>query len=170
SAGDVYDAPSDSGPSTNWDDALDEVTQINEALGVAPIVLFLTDGDPTAYNLDHSGEPGGVQVSGTTPTALNRAIEEAGEIETQGSHLIAVGVGSGLTNAASIDRLKQLAGPNVYDGTGLLDLAGTNVVLVPDFADLPEAMALIAAAMCADPEITVQKTAGSTAVTPGTEV
>jgi len=132
SDGDIYDAPSQLGPFTNWDDALDEVTQINSS-EVAALVLFLTDGDPTAYNLDKTGEAGGVHINGVSAEGLDRAIEEADEIRTQGSHLIAVGVGSGLTNAASIDRLKQVAGPDVYYGSGSLDLDATDVVLVSEF-------------------------------------
>ena len=169
SPGDIYDAPSQLGAYTNWDDALDEVTQINSS-EVAALVLFLTDGDPTAYNLDKTGEAGGVHINGVSAEGLNRAIEEADEIRSQGSHLIAVGVGSGLTNAASIDRLKQVAGPDVYDGSGSLDLDATDVVLVSEFGDLPEVMALIAAAMCADPAISVEKTASSSVVIAGTEV
>ena len=172
-AGEKYDPPSTSGPSTNWDDALDEATQINATAGVAPVVLFLTDGDPTAYNRDQPGDPffGTVDVSGTTPTAVNRAIEEATELKAQGSHLIAVAVGPALTDPSpSLDRLKAATGPNVYKGSGTLDLSTTDVILVENFADLPETMALIAQALCADPEITVEKTASSPFVIPGTEV
>ncbi|MDX1469247.1 MAG: hypothetical protein R3258_07890 [Acidimicrobiia bacterium] len=172
-AGEVYDPPSTSGPSTNWDDALDEATQINASSGVAPVVLFLTDGDPTAYNLDQPGDPlfGTVNVSGTTPTAVNRAIEEATELKGQGSHLIGIAVGPALQDPSdSLNRLKAVTGENVYDGTGILDLSATDVILVENFADLPATMALIAQALCANPEITVEKTASSPVVIPGTEV
>ena len=170
SATDVYDPPSQLGPYTNWDDALDEVSIMNAAGPVAPIVLFITDGDPTAYNLDQSGEPGGVFVNGVTTEALTRAEQEADQVRGQGSHLIAVGVGSALSNSASIARLQQLAGPDVYNGSGTFNLAATDVVLVPDFADLPAAMSLIAQAMCADPAISVEKTVSQQAVVPGTTV
>ena len=174
SSGEVYDPPSQLGPFTNWDDALDEVTQINADVTIspepAPVVLFLTDGDPTAYNLDKSGESGGVDTTNATVEGLNRAIEEADEIRVQGSHIIAVGLGAGLTNPASIDRLKQVSGPNVYDGSGILDLDTADVVLVPDIADLPDVMALIATAMCADPGISVVKNVSSPTVIAGTEV
>ena len=169
-AGNVYDAPSQLGSFTNWDDALDEVTLINGAGPVAPIVLFLTDGDPTAYNLDQAGEPGGVSVSGVTTEAVTRAGEEADQIRAQGSQLIAVGVGSALTSSASIARLQQIAGSDVYNGSGTLNLAETDVVLVPEFADLPAAMALIAQALCADPGISVEKTVSPAVVTAGTSV
>jgi len=167
--GDVYNPPSQLGAYTNWDDALDEVSQINAANGVAPLVLFLTDGDPTAYNLDQAGEAGGVFVSGVTTQAVVRAVAEADEVRAQGSHIIAVGVGNALTDASSVDRLKQVAGPDVYTG-GTLDLDLIDTVLVPDFANLPAAMALIAQAMCADPGISVEKSVNLAAVTAGSTV
>ena len=167
--GDVYNPPSQLGAYTNWDDALDEVSQINAANGVAPLVLFLTDGDPTAYNLDQAGEAGGVFVSGVTTQAVVRAVAEADEVRAQGSHIIAVGVGNALTDASSVDRLKQVAGPDVYTG-GTLDLYLIDTVLVPDFANLPAAMALIAQAMCADPGISVEKSVNLAAVTAGSTV
>lgn len=170
SATGVYNPPSQLGPYTNWDDALDEVTSINAAGPVAPTVLFITDGDPTAYNLDQSGEPGGVFVNGVTTEAVSRAQQEADQVRAQGSHLIAVGVGSALSNSASIARLQQLAGPDVYNGSGTFNLAATDVVLVPDFADLPAAMNLIAQALCADPSISVEKTVSQPAVIAGTIV
>jgi hypothetical protein len=49
---DYYD-PEDYGSSdywTNWEDALEEVQAINTASGVAPLVVFFTDGNPTTYN------------------------------------------------------------------------------------------------------------------------
>lgn len=169
-AGQVYDSPSQMGAYTNWDDALDEVSAVNDAGPVAPVVLFLTDGDPTAYNLDQGAESGGVAISGVTDEAVDRAEEEADEVMLQGSHLIAIGVGSALSNAASINRLQDVAGPNIYDGSGTFDLAATDVVLVPVFTDLPEAMGIIAQAMCADPAISVEKTVSQSAVIPGTTI
>lgn len=169
-AGQVYDSPSQMGAYTNWDDALDEVSAINDAGPVAPVVLFLTDGDPTAYNLDQGAEPGGVSISGVSAEAVQRAVEEADEVNAQGSHIIAIGVGSALSNAESIGRLQEVAGTDIYDGSGPFDLAATDVVLVPEFADLPEAMSLIAQAMCADPAISVEKTVSQVAVIPGTSV
>jgi uncharacterized repeat protein (TIGR01451 family) len=167
--GDVYNPPSQLGAFTNWDDALDEVSQINAASGTAPLVLFLTDGDPTAYNLDQAGEPGGVSVGGVSTEGLLRAVVEADEVRGQGSRIIAIGVGNALSNAASVDRLKQVAGPDVYSG-GSLDLDVVDTVLVPDFADLPAAMALIAQAMCADPGISVEKSVNLPTVTAGSTI
>ena len=169
SGGDSYDSPSQTGPFTNWDDALDEVSIINASDHVAPLVLFVTDGDPTAYNRDQAGEDGGITTS-SDPQSLIRAVAEADEIKAQGSHIITIGVGSALTSSASLSRLQAVSGPDVFDGAGTLDLAATDVVLVPDFADLPEVLALIAQAMCADPAISIVKSADFSAVTAGSEV
>lgn len=170
SSGDVYDAPSQLGGFTNWDDALDEATQLNTAEGAAPLVLFITDGDPTAYNLDQTGEPGGVVTGGVSAEGLSRAVDEAVELEGQGSQVIAVGVGNAASSVASVARLQQVAGPNVFDGTATFDLAATDVILVPDFDDLAAALALVAQAYCAAPALTVVKTASSPFVIAGTEV
>ncbi|HEY5890816.1 MAG TPA: hypothetical protein VIW94_08980, partial [Acidimicrobiia bacterium] len=162
-----YNSPSQLGGWTNWDDALDEVSNM---ASIPPLVLFLTDGDPTAYNLDKSGESGGVQTGAGITEATSRALEEAEEIRLTGSHIIAIAVGSGLTSPASIERLKTVAGNDVYPDDGPLDLATTDVIRVPDFGDLPEAMRLIAQAMCADPGITIEKNVDSAQVTVGSEV
>lgn len=171
SGGDVYDSPSQTGLWTNWDDALDKTSDLNAADHVAPLVLFVTDGDPTAYNRDLAGEDGGITTGASSdPQALIRAVAEADTVKAQGSHIIAVGVGAALTSAASLGRLQSVAGPDVYDGTGDLDLALTDVILVPDFSDLPQVMAQIAQAMCADPAIAITKVADSAQVVAGSPV
>ncbi len=170
SGGDVYDAPSQTGSYTNWDDSLDDVSLLDTSAHPDPLVLFLTDGDPTAYNLDHTGDPGGVSVGGVTPTALDRAVEEANEIKAQGSHIIAVGLGASLSSGSSLGRLEAVSGTSHFDGSGPLDLDETDVVLVPNFAELPAVMSLIAEAMCAQPQIDVTKSASAAVVTAGSEV
>jgi uncharacterized repeat protein (TIGR01451 family) len=168
--GEIYDSPSQLGPWTNWDDALDEVGRLNTAAGVAPLVLLLTDGDPTAFNLDRAGEAGGVRVNAGAAEATARTVEEADEIRAQGSQIIAVGVGPGVSSADSVGRLHQVAGPGLYTGDGPLVLSTTGVVLVPDFADLAGAMDQIARAMCADPGISVDKSVDREAIVAGTTV
>ena len=169
SGGDVYDSPSQTGPWTNWDDALDEVSLLNGEFPPAPLVLFITDGDPTAYNRDHDGEDGGITLASGTET-LARAVAEADEVKGQGSHIVTIGVGSALTSPASVSRLQAVSGPDIFDGSGTLDLAATDVVLVPVFSDLPAILESIAYAMCADPSISIVKSADSAAVFAGSEV
>lgn len=163
-----YDSPSQLGSWTNWDDALDEVSQMADA---PDLVLFITDGDPTAYNQDHAGESGGPLTGADTSEATNRAVEEANQIRSTGSDIIAIAVGNALTNSGSLSRLESVAGgDHQYPDDGPLDLALTDVVRVPDFSDLPETLALIAQKMCANPGISVEKSVDQTAVTVGSNV
>ena len=163
-----YDSPSQLGPWTNWDDALDEVSLMADG---PDLVLFITDGDPTAYNQDQVGETGGPLTNADTSEATNRAVEEANQIRSAGSDIIAIAVGNALTNAGSLSRLESVAGGgHQYPDDGPLDLALTDVVRVPDFADLPETLALIAQQMCANPGISIEKSADQTAVTVGSDV
>jgi len=75
---------------TNWEDALQEVQVVNSAEGPAPLVLFFTDGLPTAYNTG-SGIITGTTAA-TTAQALSKADAAAAGVEAQGSHIFVVGV------------------------------------------------------------------------------
>ena len=163
-----YDSPSQLGAWTNWDDALDEVSQMADT---PDLVLFITDGDPTAYNQDRPGESGGPLTNADISEATSRAVEEANQIRSAGSDIIAIAVGNALTNSDSLLRLESVAGgDHQYPDDGPLDLALTDVVRVPDFEDLPETLALIAQEMCADPGISIEKNIDQTAVTVGSNV
>lgn len=164
-----YDSPSQTGPFTNWDDALANIAALNSEK-VAPLVLFVTDGDPTAFNLDGAGESGGVASgSSLTAEALARAVVEADAVKAQGSHILAIGVG-GAASSDSRARLEAVAGPDVFDGTGTLDPFAHDIVLVPDFDELPAVLANVAVAMCADPSIDITKTADASVIEPGSTV
>ena len=61
--------------------------------GSADLVVFITDGDPTAHN-----RPSGAPVTGLVEgdaTAMRRAAAEADVVKAQGSHVLALGVGRG---------------------------------------------------------------------------
>ena len=164
-----YDSPSQSGPYTNWDDALTHVRALNEFM-VAPLVLFVTDGDPTAYNRDGAGEDGGISYGlDLTSEAHARAVAEAAAVEAQGSHILAIGVG-GATSPDSLGRLQELAGPNVFDGHGDIDPFAHDVVLAATFSDLGPVLREVAVAMCADPAIRIRKVASSAVIAPGDSV
>ncbi|MCC6457746.1 MAG: VWA domain-containing protein [Caldilineaceae bacterium] len=132
---------------TNWDDALEQV----RLLASAPLVVFITDGDPTAYNATDgstplSGNPNYV----TQPNYINLAIQESYAIKSAGSHILAIGVGAavaGQGSAASQARLKQISDNDVY-ANGPLDLSTTDLMLVPIFADLRTALQNVTSALC----------------------
>lgn len=167
SGGLVYDAPSETGAYTNWDDALDEVTLLAAEDRPPTLVLFVTDGVPTAYNRDAAGEDGGITRSTTDPNALTRAVAEADEIKFLGSHILAVGVGGSVT--ANLSRLQAVSGPDVFDGTGELDAFVTDVALVPDFNDLADVLQAIAESFCPEPSIQVDKSAVEPTIVAGDE-
>ena len=169
-SGHVYDAPSQTGPYTNWDDALDEAEAIGSSDHPADLVLFITDGEPTAYNRDRAGEDGGITRSTTDPQAHSRAIEEAGAVKATGAHILAVGVGSALGSVENIQRLKDVSGPDVYSGAGEIDAMHHDVILVNAFGELAGVLAAIANDFCGTPDIEIEKTASAGVVLRGSTV
>jgi uncharacterized repeat protein (TIGR01451 family) len=158
---------------TNWDQSLDQAAQTTPEL-----VLYVTDGDPTAYDFNHAGDPftsKDVAVNTNRGAAdaltLDRAIEEANRIKNQGSRMLAVGVGEALDNPDSANRLTQIAGPQVVRDADLANLDSLNdvdVALVTNFKQLAAFMRGVVIQLCS-PSLTIQKlaqTADSSAYTP----
>ena len=79
------------GTYTNWQDALAKTTEF-DATANADLVVFITDGDPTAYGLSPAaittGQPDGYF------TGLKPAFDLANGLKAGGSHLLVVGVGN----------------------------------------------------------------------------
>ena len=150
---------------TNWDDAFEKVQTLNQGSNRAPLVVFVTDGDPTSYNLDKPGDPpqlnptelpgiGGNGLTTDWPT-LGRAVEAVNLVRAVGTHVLGVGVGNAFTSAASENRLKLITGPQKYTG-GALDLKTTDYTLVTNFADLKAALRAIAVELCGN-SLTITK-------------
>ena len=148
---------------TNWDSALDRAKGNPGAL-----VVFVTDGDPTALNLDQAGDafnPPGTTVafntfrgSGTGPS-VDRAVEEANAIKTGAgrARILAVGVGAAVTQPASVQRLTQIAGPQVVrDASGVTSLNQIDVAVVPDFDDLAALLKSVVTELCS-PSLAIRK-------------
>ena len=132
---------------TNWEAAFQQVERANAVPGgtKADLVLFITDGDPTAYN-----RVGSSPVTGLTPgdaMALRRAAAAADIVKGQGSHVFALGVGEAVTSQNSARRLTAISGfqryPEIEPDFGKGDYG-----LVEDFADLPAALRALAVALC----------------------
>ena len=143
SPADVYDSPSQTGQWTNWEDALQEVTNVNTASGVAPLVVFITDGDPTA-----TGTSAPFTTNVASATALTPAIVQANAVKAQGSHILAVGVGAALNNATSLGRLNAISGPDTVTNPASLNLATTDVLAVSNFTNLPAALRTLVNELC----------------------
>ena len=79
------------GTYTNWQDAMAKTAEF-DATANADLVVFITDGDPTAYGVSPAtittGQPDGYF------TGLKPAFDLANRLKLGGSHLLAVGVGN----------------------------------------------------------------------------
>ena len=156
---------------TGWEDAL-RMGNPNFAPRPDPTVphltVFITDGEPnriirdTVSTDDYENQ---VPLSESFPTQINsadedtaaqKAVANANGLKQQGSHILAIAVGDGLSSPASIDRLELVSGPDIYDGTGEFDIVTDDIYLEPDFDQLADALREAAFQLCA-PSITIQK-------------
>ena len=129
---------------TNWDQSLDQAGR-----QPSDLVVYVTDGDPTAVDSDQPGDPFfvpgkdppdvrvGMSSGAGLQLALDRAVEEANGLKAAGTRMLAVGVGAAVTQPDSVARLTQIAGPQVVrDVSAVTSLNQVDVAVVPDFDDL----------------------------------
>ena len=136
---------------TNWEAAFQKVREANSQGPVADLVVFITDGDPTARN-----NPPGAPVTGLVEgeaEALARASQQADLVKAQGSHVFALGVGAAVTTPASARRLTAISGFDRYPG---VPFGEADYTLVKDFDALAEALRQIAIELC-QASVTVTK-------------
>ena len=133
----------DPGGWTNWEAAFQEVRTANTQGVLADLVVFITDGDPTAYNTSGGGEVDGLD--GGDVEALRRAAQQADLVKGQGSHVLAMGVGSAVTKPTSARRLTAVSGFDLFPGTAF---EKADYSLVEDFDELAQALRDIAVALC----------------------
>jgi hypothetical protein len=153
---------------TNWDQGLRDA----RGGGPAELVVFVTDGDPTAYDLDQPGDPFSPGPppdvafnTGTDQAAqvtLDRAVVEANQIKAN-TRMLTIGVGSALGNSSSVSRLVAVTGPQVVRDADLASITSINqidVALVEDFDDLAQVLRGVVLQLCS-PSLTVRKFAQS---------
>ena len=151
---------------TNWQQALDRT-----ATDTAELVVFITDGDPTAYDFDRPGDPFdqgpppdvGVGTDGSNVSrelTLDRSIVAANSVKALGSRVLAIGVGQALQNQASVNRLTQVSGPNIARNSAEFDIQTTDVALIRDFDALADEMRALVLELCS-PSLTIRKFAQS---------
>jgi uncharacterized repeat protein (TIGR01451 family) len=136
---------------TNWEAAFQKVRQANAAKPLADLVVFMTDGDPTARN-DPPRNPITNLPEGDV-NAMRGAAAEADLVKGQGSHVLALGVGSAVTEEASARRLTAISG---FDRSPPADLSTGDYTLVQDFDLLAAALRKIAVELC-QASVTVTK-------------
>src|SRR3954447_24710409 len=154
--------------STNWEDGLRMGRYFLERPSAQQphLTVFITDGDPneiirnTVSNNDYATKvplsSSQVVAESNSNRAKDAAVPNANAIKGQGSHILAVAVGSGLSSPASLDRLIAVSGPDVFSGLGTFDISTDDVYRVADFSELEDALREAAFQLCA-PSITVRK-------------
>lgn len=166
---------SNSNQYTNWQQTLNQTAAENPDTDPDPespdLVVFVTDGDPTAYDFDRDGDPFypstpptvGVNTNRNSAGAqitIDRAVEAANAVKGNDSRVLTVGVGSALNNSASLGRLQQVSGTNVARTADEFDITTTDVALVTDFDDLESAIRNVVLQLCS-PSLTIRKLAQS---------
>ncbi|MEX1188317.1 MAG: hypothetical protein WED33_03600, partial [Bacteroidia bacterium] len=143
---------------TNWEDALEEVIGLE-----GDLVIFFTDGNPTAYN--RSGECG-VRTPNddnySASEALDRAIAEANIIKGQGKHMFTVGIGSDL----NVNNIQDISGDDNFADNGNIF---TDDYSVGDFDDLAAQLAAVVNVICGT-ELEIEKTVSQSGVCSGEQV
>ena len=142
---------------TNWDAALKEVVAEDEAID-RELVVFITDGDPTAY--DKNATTVQVDTVDENGPVLTRAITQANLIkqENPNSRILVVGVGRGLTSESSVERLTKVSGPKTtnLEGLSTKTINDIDVAVVPQFNQLAAFLKNVVTELCT-PSITVRK-------------
>ncbi|MCA9327082.1 VWA domain-containing protein [Candidatus Saccharibacteria bacterium] len=129
---------------TNWEDGFVKAQSTLPNRSNPDLVLFATDGDPTTSNT-----VGGTD-TGQPNAHLDPAIVAANSVKAGGARVLALGIGLG-GNTGSVDRLKQISGPNADTGSVL-----TSDVITTNFSTLAQDLATFAEQTCGG-TITTQK-------------
>lgn len=162
-------APAGAEQFTNWDAGLEQAIEPE-----ADLVLFVTDGQPTAFDLDAPGDPfdagpppdvavdtGSGQAADVT---MQRAVDAANRLKAT-SRLLAVGVGSGAAAQPTRERLAAIAGPAVTVNPrpgGTSSINDVDVAIVTSFTSLADYLGDLVFGLCA-PRVVVQTQADSPA-------
>ena len=119
----------------------------------ADLVVFMTDGDPTAMNKDGGGVTEGLTEGDVE--ALRRAQFEANDVKSDGSHVFMLGVGAAVAvdNPQSADRLTAVSGFEKYPPN---PFGKADFTLVKDFAGLAAALRQIVSELCGN-SVTITK-------------
>ena len=100
--------PTNATGGTNWDRGLAQVTESGQRYDA---VLFLTDGDPTAYGVPPDQPPGNDDFgTGVDEVDVQAAIDSANALKDALTRIIAVGIGTG-ASPGSVARLQAISGP-----------------------------------------------------------
>ena len=128
------------GTRTNWDDALERTFNIVTAHNPKPLVIFITDGEPTAYNNSSGVE---VDANNLPVTAAQEAVTWINQIRAAGSPVIALGFGP-VSSSGYLDS----AFGGTSTGPSNVNLETTSVIKMGSVYDLNGVMSTLANQMC----------------------
>jgi hypothetical protein len=135
---------------------------------VPHLTVFITDGDPTRVirgdrvNADEYLNKVPLDDDETTDQdnkneAADAAVANANSLKTQGSHILVIAVGNGVSSSSSLDRIKKISGPDVYPDHGNdFDITTDDVYREEDFSRLQDALREAAFQLCS-PSVTIAK-------------
>ncbi len=162
---------------TNWEDGFRLARyQLPRPSQVQPhLVVFITDGNPnrviredrvtydpgnpsqTANEYENKVPLSSSEIQRASErVSSNRAVANSNGVKAAGSHVLTIAVGDGLSGSATLGRLIDISGPDVFDGTGTFDISTTDVYKETDFSQLEVALREAAFQLCA-PSVTVRK-------------
>jgi uncharacterized repeat protein (TIGR01451 family) len=130
------------GSRTDWDDALKHASTVAPTAPlVPPLVLFLTDGKPTAYVDNTTGME--IDATNTSVTAATEAVQWINAIRAAGSPIIAIGFGpdvsSGYIDAAFTGNIS---------GPGSINFETSSVIKMESVNNLSGVMEALGNQMC----------------------
>ncbi|NNC83998.1 MAG: hypothetical protein HKN79_10510, partial [Flavobacteriales bacterium] len=135
---------------TNWEAVFDDVISLN-SVQLADLVIFMTDGNPTAYVNDDNTTCAGCDET----DALNQAIPKADAVKSAGSHIYAFALGENinLSNIASMTGPDEDTAPGNGDGLTPANSDYTQAT----FEELQDDFSEIVFESC-DPAVLLEKT------------
>ncbi len=128
------------GTRTNWDDALERAYNIVTAHNPKPLVIFITDGEPTAYNNASGTE---IDANNMPVTASQEAVTWINQIRAAGSPLIAVGFGP-VSTSGHLDA----AFTGNSSGPGNVNLETSSVIKMGSVSSLQGVLSALGNQMC----------------------
>lgn len=138
------------GGGTNWHDAMLKA----EALDPADIILFFTDGIPTAWTNNGTTDYCGSGNSTQTPEIVN-PVKLANKLKLEDTHMFMLGVGGGIDAV----NLQRMSGPINYSPG--VNTIGSADYSIGNFADLAEDLEEFVDELCETPLEFYKQTLGA---------
>lgn len=144
---------------TNWDRGFAAAADVNADPGNPDsfdLVVFVTDGNPTIYGpepLTNAGQLKDRNSGYTRFREVGEGLASANLLKSQGTRVLAVGVGAGVSGEGSEENLRTVSGRDGYDGTNILD---ADYIQTTDYAAAGAALHDVVLTSCA-PSISIVK-------------